>query len=417
VTQQSFTQSRADSRPPNWFIILLLGALCVITPFAVDMYLPAFPLIAAQFKTTTSAVSLSLSTYFIGFAVGQMLYGPLLDRFGRKRPIYVGLSIYIVASLGCTSPHNMKTLIVLRCLQAMGGCVAQVSAVAMVRDFFPVKESARIFSLLFLMIGVSPLVAPTVGSIIMTWLGWQWIFVLLACIATATLALIYFLLPEGHTPDPSISLKPATMLRQFQQILIRPQFYTYALSGAFSFAGLFTYVAGSPIIFMEGFHVNASIFGIIFATLTMGFIGGSQVNVFLLRKLSSEQIFSMALVLQALFGVLFIIGTLFGWLGLTATLILFFAFLSCIGLTGPNGGAMALAPFSQNVGSASALLGFVQMGMGAIISTGIGFFGATAVVASLCGSSLLAVLIFIIGNRLIVEKITAEENEATPLVH
>jgi MFS transporter, DHA1 family, multidrug resistance protein len=417
VTQQPFAQSRADSRPPNWFIILLLGTLCVITPFAVDMYLPAFSLIAAHFKTTTSAVSLSLSTYFIGFAFGQMLYGPLLDRFGRKRPIYVGLSIYVVASLGCAFPHDMQSLIVLRFLQAIGGCVAQVGAVAMVRDFFPVEQSARIFSLLFLMIGVSPLAAPTIGSLIMTWLGWQWIFVLLACIATTTLALIFFLLPEGHTPDPSISLMPAVMLRQFQQILIRPQFYTYALSGAFSFAGLFTYVAGSPIIFMDGFHINASIFGVIFATLTMGFIGGSQVNVFLLRKFSSEQIFSGALVVQAFVGVLFMIGTLFGWFGLTATLILFFVFLSCIGLTGPNGGSMALAPFSQNVGSASALLGFLQMGMGAIISTGIGFLGATAVVASLCGSSLLAVLIFVVGKRLIVEKITTQDNEVAPVVH
>jgi DHA1 family bicyclomycin/chloramphenicol resistance-like MFS transporter len=381
------------------------------------MYLPAFSRIATEFKTTTSTVSLSLSTYFIGFAAGQMLYGPLLDRFGRKRPLYAGLSIYIAAALGCACSHNMETLIAFRLLQALGGCVAQVGSVAMVRDFFPPKESARVFSLLFLIIGVSPLLAPTVGSIVMSWLGWQSIFVVLACIAAAMLALTILLLPEGHAPDPTVSLKPEPMLKHFRHILRQPQFYTYALSGAFSFAGLFAYVAGSPIIFMDGFHVSAKVFGGIFATLTMGFIGGNQVNVFLLRKFSSGEIFSHALSIQVLIGLLFITGTRLGWFGMTSTLVLFFVFLSCIGLTYPNAAALALAPFSRNVGSASALLGFLQMGTGAVISTSIGFFGPASVVASLSGAALLSLLIFAIGRRFIVETIAAPEDKDLQPVH
>src|ERR1700722_992834 len=159
----------------NTWIIVLLGALCVVTPFAIDMYLPAFSTIAAQYRTSTSAISLTLSTYFVGFALGQMIYGPLLDRYGRKRPLYVGLTVYILCSIGCAMAHNLHEFVALRFLEALGGCVAQVGAIAMVRDFFPVKESAKIFSLLFLMIGLSPLLAPTIGSLLIAALGWRWI--------------------------------------------------------------------------------------------------------------------------------------------------------------------------------------------------------------------------------------------------
>ena len=208
-----------QNRPPNWFMILLLGALSVISPFAVDMYLPAFSRVASEFRMTSAAISLSLSSYFVGLACGQILYGPLLDRFGRKRPLYVGLLIFIGASLGCEHANGLLDLSAFRFLQALGGCVAQVGAVAMVRDFFAARESAKIFSTLFLIIGVSPLLAPTAGSLIMIWLGWRSIFVVLACIAAAILAFTALLLPEGHPPDRSISLKPEPILRNFWLIL------------------------------------------------------------------------------------------------------------------------------------------------------------------------------------------------------
>jgi len=395
------TEEIERSTTERIFLILLLGALSVVTPFAVDMYLPAFEHIAQTFHTTSAEVSLSLSTYFIGFALGQILYGPLLDRFGRKPPLYVGLTVYIVASFGCAIPHSLNSLILLRFLQALGGCVAQVGAVAMVRDFFPARETAKILSLLFLIIGVSPLLAPTVGSLVMIWLGWQWIFAVLGMIALVILTLVFFFLPEGHQPDPEISLKPKPILTGFASILREPQFCIYALAGAFSFAGLFAYVAGSPLIFMDGFHVSARIFGGIFAVLTMGFIGGNQLNVFLLRRYSSQQIFSFALFVQVTIGVLFFAGKQQPWLGIAPTLVLFFLFLSCIGLTYPNAAALALAPFSRNTGSASALLGFLQMGTGALISTGIGFFGAQAVVTLLSTTALVSLGLFLTGKKLI----------------
>jgi DHA1 family bicyclomycin/chloramphenicol resistance-like MFS transporter len=400
----------------GWFIILLLGALSLITPFSVDMYLPAFSRIAADFQTTTPAVSLSLSTYFIGFALGQVFYGPLLDRFGRKRPIYMGLSLYLAASFGCIHPGSLRMLIALRFLQAIGGCVAQVASVAMVRDFFPPDQSARIFSLLFLVIGVSPLLAPTIGGIVLLWLGWQWIFVVLSGFAFSMLLVVWFVLPEVHRSDPTISLQPRHLLENFWRIFRQPQFRTYSLSGAFSFAGLFAYVAGSPIIFMDGFRVSEKAFGAVFAVLTMGFIGGSQVNVFLLRRLGSQQIFSMALAFQVVIGVVFLLGTRLGWYGIGATLALFFLFLSCIGLTYPNAAAIALAPFSRNVGSASALLGFIQMGTGALISTGIGLFGGSASIFLLSAAAVLAAAIFVAGRRSIGVAVVTED-EAVRLVH
>ncbi len=274
---------------------MVLGTLSLVSPFAVDMYLPAFARVAAQFHTNTAAISLSLSSYFIGFALGQVFYGPLLDRFGRKPPLTAGLILYIAASLGCIHPHDLNTLVALRFVQALGGCVAQVAAVAMVRDFFPPEQSARVFSLVFLVIGVSPLLAPSIGSLVMISLGWQWIFVLLALFAAAILTVVLLFLAEPHTPDRGISLHPAQLLRTYLHVWKQPQFVTYGIAGAFSFSGLFSYVAGSPILFMDGYHVSAQTFGAIFAVLTGGFIAGSQLNVFLLRRFTSSRIFSIAL--------------------------------------------------------------------------------------------------------------------------
>jgi MFS transporter, DHA1 family, multidrug resistance protein len=399
----------------NTWIIVLLGALCVVTPFAIDMYLPAFSTIAAEYKTVTPQISLSLSTYFVGFALGQIIYGPLLDRFGRKRPLYVGLALYILCSLGCAMAPNLRVFVALRFVEALGGCVAQVGAIAMVRDFFPVKESAKIFSLLFLMIGLSPLLAPTIGSLLIAALGWRWIFVVLAAIASAILSVTFLLLPEGHEPDHSISLRPGPILRGFWDILKEPQFITYTLAGAFSFAGLFAFVAGSPIIFMDGYHMGTKAFGIIFAVLVMGFIGGNQLNVFLLRRFTSRQIFFAALVAQVLIGVLFFAGVRSHIVGLKATLVLFFLFLSCIGLTYPNSAALALAPYSRHAGRASALLGCLQTGTGALISMGIGMLGAGSVVLLLSSTALVALVVLLVGRASIGHIIESEEEDMVAL--
>src|SRR6185369_6963638 len=227
------------TKTSNRTIIWILGSLSTVSPFAIDLYLPAFAQIANDFKTNTATVSLSVSSYFIGMAIGQILYGPFLDRYGRKRPLYIGLLIFVVTSIGCMLSWDVPSLVTFRFFQALSGSVAWVGAVAMVRDFFPVKESARVFSLLFLIIGVFPLLAPTIGGFIVTEFGWQAIFIGLAAIAFLFLIVVYFFLPEGHQPDPTISLKAKPMLLTFRDIINNATFSKYAFAGSFSFCTLF----------------------------------------------------------------------------------------------------------------------------------------------------------------------------------
>lgn len=401
-------------------IILILGSLSTISPFAIDMYLPAFPEIAASLHTSTARISLTIASYFAGLAAGQLMYGPLLDRFGRVIPLYIGLFLFVAASLLCLCSRSVEWLAAMRFVQALGGCSAQVACMAMVRDFFPVQETAKIISLLILILGASPLLAPTVGGYVATHLGWQWVFVILAIAACANIALCYWYLPPGHPPDRGISLHPLPILRNFGAVLKEPQFITFALSGAFAFAGLLVYVAGSPIIFMEVFHVNAHIFGIIFAGLAVGFIGSNQVNVLLLRKFTSIQIFRGALLVECPVALLFLVGTTRGWFGLEATLVLLFITLSSLGLAYPNAAALALSPIDHNIGSASAMLGFIQIGVSGLPSASIGGFDSHSmgpVTLVLAATSWIGLGIFVIGKRRLPQLRFVEEQGATPLTH
>ena len=404
----------ANRQPPNFnrvLIIWILGALATVSPFAIDLYLPAFTQIADDFGTTPSQISLSVSSYFIGMALGQILYGPLLDRFGRKRPLYAGMVVFIGASVGCAQSTSVDSLVILRFAQALGGSVAWVAAVAMVRDFFPVEESARIFSLLILILGVSPLLAPTFGGFLATEFGWKVIFYLLAIIGALILGISYLFLPARHRPDPAVSLKPGPIIRTFLSVLRNPLFYTYTFAGAFSFATLFIYVAGSPIIFMEIFDVSPKVYGGIFALLSVSFIGGSQLNIFLTRRYSSEKLFRFALISQVVISFLFMVGVSTGSSGLYFTVGMFFLLLGCLGICNPNANALALAGFTRNIGSASALLGCTQIGVAALASSGVGFFDTHdifPIIALMAGTATVALMILYTGRRRITAAIPAK---------
>ncbi len=392
----------------NRTIIWILGALATVTPFAIDMYLPAFAQIAEDFGSTTAIISLSVSSYFIGMALGQILYGPLLDRYGRKRPLYVGLVIFIIASVGCMQSHDVNTLVVFRFFQAIGGSVAWVGALAMVRDFFPVEESARIFSLLVLILGVSPLLAPTFGGFIITTFGWQSIFIILSVLVIVLLIVVFFYLPEGHQPDPTISLRAKPMIETFISILKNSQFSTYTFAGAFSFATLFIYVAGSPIIFMEIYHVSPKVYGGIFALLSVGFIGSSQLNIIVTRKFESIKVFRVALFCQVIAGIIFVLGVWSNSFGLYSTIVMFFICLSCIGFINPNANALALAPFTRTIGSASALMGCTQIGIAALSSFGVGLFNtidAVPIITLIVLTSSIALVILLFGQKRIGKEI------------
>src|SRR6476646_2292085 len=226
-------------------VVIILGLLTAIGPFSIDMYLPAFPDIAKGLHTTVAQVTLSLSSFFIGISFGQLLYGPLLERFGRKKPLYAGLCIYLIASIGCALAASVNALIALRLLQALGGCVGMVAARAMVRDLFEVKENAKVFSMLMLVVAVSPIIAPTLGGYITSVLGWRYVFVMLIIVDVIILTCIYFMLPESKPPDPNFSLRAGAITKNFLGIIKHPQFYTYAVTGAIGYGGLSAYISGS----------------------------------------------------------------------------------------------------------------------------------------------------------------------------
>lgn len=351
------------------------------------MYLAAFPQVAANLHTTEANVSLSVSSYFIGLAIGQLLYGPLMDRYGRKAPLIFGLLIYAVASIGCACAYSVETLIALRFIQAVGGCAAQVGATVMVRDYFPVSESAKIFSMLMLILGVSPLLAPTIGSFISEAIGWRWIFTILAVISICVLVMTR-LLPNTQAGDRNVSLYPRQVLQSYIAVFGNYQFSVYALASGFTFAGLFAYVAGSPIIFLNYFGVSARTYGAIFALLTGGFICSNQINIWLHRRIGSAKIFKFSLFVAFVFALFLLLSALPEHSSFYLTISLLFVFLFSVGLTGPNGAALALAPFSKNVGTAAAMLGFIQMGVGASVSSCVGILGAKS------GLPIFAVFVF-----------------------
>jgi DHA1 family bicyclomycin/chloramphenicol resistance-like MFS transporter len=385
-------------------LILILGSLTALGPFSIDMYLPGFSGIALDLNTSVAKVAMTLSSYFIGISAGQLLYGPLLDRFGRKKPLFIGLLVYILASLGCFFVKDIDTFIGLRFIQAIGSCAATVASVSMVRDLFPVRDIPKVFSLLMLVVGLSPMLAPTIGGFVTDAFGWHMVFFILMCIGIVILLAAHFGLPNSYTPDTSISLKPKPIITNFWNVFKEPQFYTYTISGAIAFSGLFTYVAASPILFMDILKVDAKTYGLIFAFMSLSFISASQLNSFLLRWFSSEQMIFGALITQSVIAITFLITSMNHILGLYETIGMLFLFLGCLGVSNPNTAGLTLAPFAKNAGSASALMGAIQLGFGALASFAVGVFVKDSIVPMtviMTVSTITAFIVLNIGKRTI----------------
>ncbi|TPE44213.1 multidrug effflux MFS transporter [Pontibacter mangrovi] len=392
------------TRKQYFVIILILGSLATISPFSIDMYLPGFPAIAKDLGTTIAQVQLSLTAYLVGISVGQLLYGPLLDRFGRKNPLYVGLVIYIITSLACAYTDSVNSLILMRFLQAIGGCVGMVAAQALVRDIFPVNKTAQAFSLLTLVIAVSPMVAPTLGGYVTAAFGWHSVFIILAVITALIMLGVHFALPEGRPADPSISLKPKPVLKNFITVLKQEQFLLYALAGGIATAAPFAYIAGSSDVFMNIYHVSEQEYGWIFALLAFAMIGSTQLNHFILNRFKSEQVINFTLYYQVAVGLLLVVGTYYGWFGKIALIVLLFIFLTGQGLLNPNSTALSLAPFTKNTGSAAALLGSFRMAMGGLMSAMVSVLhtGTTLpMVSVMAACAVTGLVILLLGKRTI----------------
>lgn len=401
-------------------LILILGSLTALGPFSIDMYLPGFAGIAKDLNTSVANVSLTLSSYFIGISAGQLLYGPLLDRFGRKKPLFWGLLVYILASLGCAFVTNIDVFIGLRFIQAVGSCAAAVASVSMVRDLFPVKDIPKVFSLLMLVVGLSPMLAPTIGGYITEDYGWHTVFFILMFMGIIILLASQMFLPNSYEPNLSISLKPKPIITNFISIIKVPQFYTYVFSGSIAFSGLFTYVAASPILFMDIFKVDPKSYGWIFAFMSLSFIGASQLNSLLLRKFSSEKMIFGALLSQSIIAIVFLVLTMNDMLGLYGTITMLFLFLACLGISNPNTAGLTLAPFSRNAGSASALMGAIQLGFGAFASFLVGVFvkdSMTPIVVIIAVTTIAAFIVLNIGKIKIKNTIVNSPNDEIQIGH
>jgi DHA1 family bicyclomycin/chloramphenicol resistance-like MFS transporter len=353
------------ARPPDrrTRLILLLGALTAFPALSTDLYLPALPTIARELETTLAAAQTTLSVFFLGLSVGQLLWGPLSDRFGRRRPLFAGIATYLVASLVCAFAPSIGWLWAGRLGQAFGGCAAVVIARATVRDSFDVVESARVFSRLMLVMGAAPILAPLAGAWLLGPVGWRGIFGVLVGFGALALAAAILALPETHGGTPRAA-RPATVARTFGALLADRTFRRPALTAALGHGVLLAYIAAAAVVLIGQYALPPTTFGWLFGLNAVGFIGAAQLNARLLRRHPPERLLRGGATALSAGGLalLAIVATgAGGWAAISAC---WFVLLTSLGFVTPNASARALAGQAARAGSASALLGALQFGIG-----------------------------------------------------
>ena len=352
-------------------LVLILGLLTAFGPLSIDMYLPAFPDIEQSLAASPASVELSLAVFFGGIAAGQMLYGPVSDRFGRKPPLYFGLGLYGLASLGCALAWSIEALIAFRFLQALGGGAGVVISRAVVRDRYDHTEAARVFSLLMLVMGVAPILAPLMGGYLSMALGWRSLFWLLALVSFGVIFLVRRFLPETLNRGAGApALTFGTMLADYRIVLRDRRFVGYALANSCALAGMFAYISGSSFVLINLYDIPKQDFGLFFGANAFGLIALSQLNRRLLRGVALDRLLSIGLAVMLACGAYLLLGGLFRfplWLFVPGL----FLFVAEIGLIGPNSAAGALKNHPERAGSAAALLGTLQFSLGALSSFGV----------------------------------------------
>jgi DHA1 family bicyclomycin/chloramphenicol resistance-like MFS transporter len=353
-------------------LILLLGTLTAIGPTAIDMYLPALPNIGREFAAPARDVQLTLAVYFVGLALGQLLYGPISDRMGRKGPMLFGLGLFTAASLGCALAPNIWVLVACRFLQALGGCAAIVVSRAIVRDAFPVQDAARVFSLMTLVMGVAPILAPLAGAGLLAVASWHVIFLAIAGFGTLTFALAAFGLPETRPATRRQAEAPASLAEDLRHLLKDRHFLGYSLAGGMAQAGMFTYIAGAPFVFIELHQLSATTFSWIFGINAMGLIVASQANAWLLKRRDPHGLLRRSVMAPGAFGLALTAAAATGAGGTWGLLVPLFGFVASLGFVQPNATAAALEQHGRRAGFASAVMGAMQFALAAIASAMIG---------------------------------------------
>lgn len=381
-------------------LILVLGSLIAIGPLTIDMYLPALPAIAADFETPSAAVQLTLTGTLAGLALGQLLIGPLSDAVGRRTPLLAGLALHVVASALCVIAPNIGVLGTLRVLQGLGVAATSVVGMAVVRDLFSGSEFARMLSRLMLVMGAAPVLAPTLGSELLRWTRWHGVFVALGIFGLLLITVAWLGLPETLPVRRRRRGGALDTARTYGGLLRDRTFLGLVLVAGLAMAALFAYVSGSSFVFQEQYGLDEQEFGLAFGAGAIGLITATQLNVRLLRRYSPQQILVTALVVGSLAGFALLGFAVTNYGGLPGILVSLWVVLAASGLAMPNAPALALSRHGEAAGTAAALLGAIQFGVGAVAAPLVGVLGngsagmAVVVVGGMV--SALAVLVLVV---------------------
>lgn len=357
----------ASIRQPSLGEILLLGSLTAFGAVTIDLYLPTLPAIARDYGTSAAAVQLTLSTFFVGMALGQLFFGPLSDRIGRRPTILIGCAVYVAASLFCALAPTIEALVAGRFFQALGCCAAMVTCRAIVRDRYDHRDSARIFSLLMLVLAIAPLLAPTVGGWIAAAAGWHAVFYAFVAVGVAISAAVGLRLDESRSAATAQAARGQDVLSAYARLLGHKRLIGYLLVGAANGATLFSYIAASPDLVVNSWGFSESQFGLVFAAIAVGVVGSSQVNRLLLKHRSPDAILAWATLGAAAAGVALWLVALFD-APVPGVLAAVFVALSSNGLIAANASAGALNVDPLRAGAISGLMGGINFGMGAAAS-------------------------------------------------
>lgn len=346
-------------------LVLLLGALTAFGPIAIDMYLPSLPSIAGELGGGASAGPLTVAAFLAGVALGQLVYGPLSDRIGRRGPLLAGLALFVAASLGCAAVHSMPLLICLRFVQALGGCAGIVLARAVVRDRFDARSSVQIYSLLMLIMGIAPVLAPLGGGWVMSQFGWRPIFGLMALFGLATLVASWLWLKESRPEEVAVHARNESPLAAYRALIGDRQVMGYVLAGALGSATLLTYIASSPSVLIDKFGVAPQHFGLIFGLNAVGIIAASQLNRRLAVRWHHLQTLRAATVMALGSALLVLAAAITGAFGIWGVMIPLFFTLAAFGVMPANALTGAMEAGGKRAGSTAGVYGFLQYGAGA----------------------------------------------------
>ncbi len=361
--------SETTKSEPIWGLVILLGALTAFAPMSIDMYLPSLPAIGADLKASAGLTQSTVAAFLAGMAIGQLFYGPASDRFGRRGPILVGIVIYVLASVACALVTSAEGLIVARFVQALGGCAGAVVARAVVRDRFDHTETARMLSLLTLVMGIAPILAPMLGGLLLAVGGWRANFWVLAVFGLVVGVVVVIRLGESRSSETEIQARSESPLRAYLSLLGQRRLIGYALAGALNGATLFTYISSSAGLLIKTYGISPSIFGLVFGVNAFAVIGSGQVNRVILRRWTPDQVLKSGSLVACLVAVLLALAAVTGFGGAFSVLPLLFLLLASYGFLQGNTMAGALNIDPRRAGSISALMGFMSFAAGALGST------------------------------------------------